>query len=124
MTNLDTIREAMAHIRMTVNQYNAKISDRIAALAKHADVSPADIQKMADSPNDVHWQLGAPQNLIDSRYAMKNTPWIRDSTRKNFTSTLRTFIRYAFPEEVFRDDGDDPTGGMPRRLNSISRRHL
>lgn len=107
MTSLDAIREAMAHIRMTVNQYDAEISDRIAALAKRADVSPADIKEMPDSPDDNHWRFGAPQNLVDSRYAMKNTPWINDFTRKNFTSTLRTFIRDTFPEESLQDDRED-----------------
>ncbi|KAJ7713580.1 hypothetical protein B0H14DRAFT_2644754 [Mycena olivaceomarginata] len=37
MTSLDAIREAMAHVWITVNQYDAEISDRITALAKHAD---------------------------------------------------------------------------------------
>ncbi|KAJ7079647.1 hypothetical protein C8R43DRAFT_910083, partial [Mycena crocata] len=107
MTSLDAIREAMARIRMTVNQYDSEISDRIAALAKQADVSPADIREMPDSPDGDHWRLGAPQNLVDSRYAMKKTPWISDSTRRNFTSTLRAFIRDTFPEEPLRDDGEE-----------------
>ncbi|KAJ7019138.1 hypothetical protein C8F04DRAFT_1198019 [Mycena alexandri] len=108
MTSSDAVREAMARIRMTLNQYDAEISDRIAALAKRADVSPANIEEMPDSAEDNHWRLGAPQNLVDSRYAMKNTPWISDATRNSFTSALRTFIREAFPEEPLRADGEDP----------------
>ncbi|KAJ7497907.1 hypothetical protein B0H11DRAFT_2189979 [Mycena galericulata] len=107
MSSSDAIREAMARIRRTVNQYDAEISDRIAAMAKDAGVSPVAIKNITDSPDEEHWKLGAPQNLVDSRYAMKNTPWIGDSARKNFSSTLRTFIRATFPEEALQDDGED-----------------
>ncbi|KAJ7150693.1 hypothetical protein C8R46DRAFT_1008182 [Mycena filopes] len=106
MTSLDAIREAMARIRMTVNQYDTEISDRIAALAAHADVSPADIQEMPDSPDDNHWRLGAPQNLVDARNAMKTAPWITEATRKTFPSTLRTFIADTFSDEPLRTDGE------------------
>jgi hypothetical protein len=62
---------------------------------------------MPDSPDDNHWQFGAPQNLVDSRYAMKDAPWISGSTRDNFSASLRTFICDTFPEEPLRDDGED-----------------
>ncbi|KAJ6499836.1 hypothetical protein DFH09DRAFT_1336383 [Mycena vulgaris] len=107
MTRLDATREGMARIRMTLNQYDAEISERIEALAKRADVSPANIQDMPDSLDKDHWRLGAPQNLVDVRSAMKNTTWINDSMRNNFTYTLRTFIRDTFPDELLRADGED-----------------
>ncbi|KAJ7937983.1 hypothetical protein B0H13DRAFT_2398301 [Mycena leptocephala] len=79
MTDLDAIREAMALIRMTVNQYDTEISKRIAELAERTAVSPDAIQDVPDVPNEDHWQLGSPQNLVDSRSAMKDATWISDS---------------------------------------------
>ncbi|KAJ7880657.1 hypothetical protein B0H13DRAFT_2345539 [Mycena leptocephala] len=54
MTDLDAIREAMALIRMTVNQYDTQILQRIAELAERTNVSPNDIQEVPDAPNDDH----------------------------------------------------------------------
>ncbi|KAJ6483401.1 hypothetical protein C8R45DRAFT_932013 [Mycena sanguinolenta] len=58
MTDLDAMREGMAHIRMTLNQYDAGISERIGQLAEHADVNPNDIQEVDDAPDEDHLQLG------------------------------------------------------------------
>ncbi|KAJ7743894.1 hypothetical protein B0H14DRAFT_3607170 [Mycena olivaceomarginata] len=107
MTGLDAIREAMALIRMTLNQYDTDISERIAQLAKHADVSPNEIQDIDDAPDENHWKLGSPQNLVDSRFAMKDAVGINDSTRRNFYSDLRCFIQDTFPTEPLRDDGEE-----------------
>jgi hypothetical protein len=107
MTDLDAIREAMALIRMTVNQYDTQILQRIAELAERTDVSPNDIQEVPDAPNDDHWQLGAPQNLVNSRFAMKDAVWTNDATRRSFHSDLRTFIRNSFPDEPLREDGEE-----------------
>ncbi|KAJ7125530.1 hypothetical protein C8R43DRAFT_1146762, partial [Mycena crocata] len=107
MTDLDAIREAMAFIRMTLNQYDSEISQRIAELAEHTDgMSLDDIQHVPDVPND-HWRLGSPQNLVNSRFAMKDAVWINDATRRTFHSDLRTFIREAFPNEPLREDGEE-----------------
>ncbi|KAJ7331509.1 hypothetical protein DFH08DRAFT_814819 [Mycena albidolilacea] len=107
MTGLDAIREAMALIRMTLNQYDTDISERIAQFAKHADVSPNEIQDIDDAPDENHWKLGSPQNLVDSRFAMKDAVGINDSTRRNFYSDLRCFIQDTFPTEPLRDDGEE-----------------
>ncbi|KAJ7845532.1 hypothetical protein B0H14DRAFT_2358069 [Mycena olivaceomarginata] len=104
---LDAIREAMALIRMTLNQYDTDISERIARLAKHADVSRNEIQDIDDAPDEHHWKLGSPQNLVNSRFAMKDAIWINDSTRRNFYSDLRSFIQDTFPTEPLRDDGEE-----------------
>ncbi|KAJ7289653.1 hypothetical protein C8J57DRAFT_1628713, partial [Mycena rebaudengoi] len=107
MTDLDAIWEAMTCIRMTLNQYDTEISGRIAGPAVHADVSPDDIQDMRDASNDNHWRLGAPGNFVSSRFAMKDTPWISDSTRRNFQSDLCSFIQNTFPDERLREDGEE-----------------
>ncbi|KAJ7359336.1 hypothetical protein DFH08DRAFT_801158 [Mycena albidolilacea] len=107
MSGLDAIREAMALIRMNLNQYDKEISERIARLAEHADVSPRDIREVDDSPDERHWQLGSPQNLVNSRFALKDAIWISGSTRHSFDSDLRSFIRNTFPDEPLREDGED-----------------
>ncbi|KAJ7657002.1 hypothetical protein DFH06DRAFT_1410572 [Mycena polygramma] len=107
MTDLDAIREAMARIRMTLNQYDAEISERTSEMAERMDVTPREIQEVPDAPNEDHWRLGSPQNLINSRYAMKETVWIDDTTRQNFHSDLRSFVRNTFPEEPLREDGEE-----------------
>lgn len=107
MTGLDAIREAMALIRMTLNQYDANISERIVQLAKHVDVSPDEIRDADTVLDEDHWKLGSSQNLVNSRYAMKGAVWIDDLTRHNFHSDLRSFIRRAFPTEPLRDDGEE-----------------
>ncbi|KAF7349530.1 hypothetical protein MSAN_01743400 [Mycena sanguinolenta] len=108
MTDLDAIREAMARIRMTVNHYDTEVSNRVAALAKHAAVEPEDIQQVSDDqPDDKHWRLGSPKHLVDSRFAMKDAVWITDSTRNSFHLDLRSFIRNAFPNELLREDAEE-----------------
>ncbi|KAJ7274786.1 hypothetical protein C8J57DRAFT_1592115, partial [Mycena rebaudengoi] len=101
------IREAMARIRMTLNQYDAEISERIAELAERAALSPNDIKDIQDAPDKNHWRLGSPQNLVSSRFAMKDTTWINDLTRKNFHCDLRSFIQSTFPNEPLREDGEE-----------------
>ncbi|KAJ7430758.1 hypothetical protein B0H11DRAFT_2390246, partial [Mycena galericulata] len=115
MTDLDATREAMALIRMTVDQYDAEISQRIADLSARADVSPNDIEEVPDAPDEDHWRLGAPQNLVNSRFALKDAVWINDATRRNFHSDLRNFIRNAFPDEPFREDGEETITIRPFR---------
>ncbi|KAJ6474054.1 hypothetical protein C8R47DRAFT_1076489 [Mycena vitilis] len=107
MTELDAVKEAMARIRMTLKQYDAGIIERIAELAERTDTSPTDIEEMSDAPNDDHWRLGSPQNLVDSRHAMKDAVWINNLTRQMFDSDLRSFLRNTFPEEPLREDGEE-----------------
>lgn len=107
MTDLDATREAMALIRMTVDQYDTEISQRIAELSERADVSPDDIEEAPDIPGEDHWRLGSPQNLVNSRFALKDAVWIKDATRRSFHSDLRNFIRNAFPDELLREDGEE-----------------
>jgi hypothetical protein len=107
MSGLDAIREAMALIRMTLDQYDKDISERIARLAEHADVSPEDIREVDDTPDEHHWQLGSPRNLVNSRFAMQEAIWISTSTRRSFDTNLRSFIRNTFPDEPLREDGED-----------------
>ncbi|KAJ7700284.1 hypothetical protein B0H14DRAFT_3034133 [Mycena olivaceomarginata] len=107
MSGLDAIREAMALIRMTLDQYDKDISEQIARLAEHADVSPEDIREVDDTPDEHHWQLGSPRNLVNSRFAMQEAIWISTSTRRSFDTNLRSFIRNTFPDEPLREDGED-----------------
>ncbi|KAJ7724749.1 hypothetical protein DFH07DRAFT_758882 [Mycena maculata] len=62
MTDLDAIREAMALIRMTVDQYDLEILQRIAELSVRANVSPDDIEEVPDAPDEHHWRLGENAN--------------------------------------------------------------
>ncbi|KAJ6470755.1 hypothetical protein C8R47DRAFT_1023403 [Mycena vitilis] len=107
MTDLDAIREAMARIRMTLNEYDAEVLDRTSKMAERIDVTPQEIQEIPDVPNEDHWRLGSPQNLVNSRYSMKDTVWIDDTTRQNFHSELRSFVRETFPDEPLREDGEE-----------------
>ncbi|KAJ7665851.1 hypothetical protein DFH06DRAFT_1268156 [Mycena polygramma] len=107
MTELDVIKEAMARIRMTLNRYDAEITERITELAERTDMNSADIEETSDAPNDDHWRLGSPQNLVDSRHAMKDALWINNQTRQTFDSDLRSFLQNTFPEEPLREDGEE-----------------
>ncbi|KAJ7645259.1 hypothetical protein DFH06DRAFT_1426092, partial [Mycena polygramma] len=90
MTDLDAIREAMARIRMTLNQYDAEISERTSEMAERMDVTPREIQEVPDAPNEDHWRLGSPQNLINSRCAMKETEPLREDGEEIIT--VRSFM--------------------------------
>ncbi|KAJ7715086.1 hypothetical protein DFH07DRAFT_1015398 [Mycena maculata] len=107
MTDLDAIREAMALIRMTVDQYDLEISQWIAELSVRANVSPDDIEEVPDAPDEHHWRLGAPQSQVNSKFALKNALWIDNATRHSFDSDLRNFIRDTFPDELLREDGEE-----------------
>ncbi|KAJ7099053.1 hypothetical protein C8R43DRAFT_907591, partial [Mycena crocata] len=105
--NLDKQEKAMAFIRMTLDQYDTEISQRIADLATRTDgMSLDDVQQVPDAP-DQHWRLGSPQKLVNSRSTMKDVAWINDATCRSFHADLRKFIRNAFPDEPLREDGEE-----------------
>ncbi|KAJ7603016.1 hypothetical protein FB45DRAFT_1014955 [Roridomyces roridus] len=98
---LDSIKEGMARIRMTVDEYDREQAQVAQSFASFAAVAPESVETTddSDSDSDVHWRLGAPQNLVDSRAALRTANWIEPRVRDTFHDGLHKFLLATFPEE-------------------------
>ncbi|KAF7347043.1 hypothetical protein MVEN_01458100 [Mycena venus] len=91
MARIDEVQEAIARIRMTIDNYDE--SQRESEENEELDESPVDVQDSA------HWAFGAPVSgrLVNSR-ALEE---LNDSSPAfgNFDFRLREFVSETFPEE-------------------------
>ncbi|KAJ6474374.1 hypothetical protein C8R45DRAFT_1063502 [Mycena sanguinolenta] len=100
---VDATKEAMARIRMAVNEADKQSQNHLESVASHVNipVSEAAAAEGGDTQNDDterHWQLGSPESLTDSRFAMRKAGWIDSTAAKDFDAHLRRFLHDAFPD--------------------------
>ncbi|KAK6971572.1 hypothetical protein R3P38DRAFT_3413228 [Favolaschia claudopus] len=110
VARMDATKEAMARIRMTLDEYDKEEQERIETVAEHAAVPPESVPA-AEAPSPEgdapHWRLGSGGKLLDSKCAMNGIHWIDTKTRDAFDANLRRFLRNTFTDENLRDDGMD-----------------
>ncbi|KAJ6589204.1 hypothetical protein B0H19DRAFT_1103276 [Mycena capillaripes] len=118
VTQVDATKEAMARIRMTVDEYDREVRKRTADVAQHAAVTTESVEaaeKTAICHDAPHWPLGSGEKLIDSRWAMNSVGWIDTKTKNTFDINLRRFLRDTFPDEYIRDDGEQSIKIRPHK---------
>jgi hypothetical protein len=97
----------MARIRMAVDDDDKDAQQRLEAASSYTADPAATVtaaqQIDTNDGSEPHWRLGSHGNLVDSRFAMRETSWIDPAVRNTFDADLHRFIRDAFPNELDAD---------------------
>src|SRR3977135_1170643 len=95
MVRIDENHEAIAHIRMAIeNDKNAQ------ALQAQADTSDSEsyVQDHIDRDSEPHWIFGSPSGTRLESRQLEKTFSVTDRNFVSFDDRLRSFIMHCFPE--------------------------